>query len=185
MFSIPSGETAHSWRHDENQTIYDHIFFLNLFNMLTAISPHHWHIGWLPLAARRAHDVTCSPPGSSPFLGKLQPMPGEHTAFLTQWKPGHPCLGFRPPFCSKHAQWGACQDSNLTSASCWTRPVVSRAALRVALSRTCTKFCPETPCHPGKHSIAEKPDVVLVVEGCIQYHQFTSPTIVNGIPYHD
>ena len=40
------------------------------------------------------------------------------------------------------------------------------------------------PC-PGKHTIVKKPDVALAVEGSIQPHQFTPPTMVDGTPYHD
>ena len=32
---------------------------------------------------------------------------------------------------------------------------------------------------------AEKPDVMLAIEGSIQHHPFTPPTMVNGTPYHD
>ena len=57
-----------------------------------------------------------SPPVSSPFLGELQPTPGgQHAVILAEWKVGYPCLGSKPPFGSKHAQWGSCQDSELVS----------------------------------------------------------------------
>ena len=38
---------------------------------------------------------------------------------------------------------------------------------------------------PGNHIIAENSGVALAVEGSIQHHQFTSPTLVDGTPYHD
>ena len=38
---------------------------------------------------------------------------------------------------------------------------------------------------PGKHTIVKKPDVALAVEGSIQPHQFTPPTMVDGTPYHN
>ena len=39
--------------------------------------------------------------------------------------------------------------------------------------------------HPRKYAIVEKPNVALVVEGSIQHHQFTPPTMVDGTPYFD
>ena len=40
-------------------------------------------------------------------------------------------------------------------------------------------------CRPRKHTIGEKPNVALTVEGSMQRYRFTPPTMVDGIPNYD
>ena len=66
----------------------------------------------------RAHDVTCYPPGFSPFLGELQPTPRGQYAAMQFWHSGRrdlTCFGSRPPFGPKHTQWDSCLESELAS----------------------------------------------------------------------
>ena len=115
--------------------------------------------------------------GLYPSWTNCIPMPGgQHAAILAQWKWGHPCLGSRPPFGSKLAQWGVCLDSVLATSCCNREAVMSRAVWTVALSWTYPKS------HRPGEAIVEMPDVSLAVEGVIQHHQFTSPIVVNATP---
>ena len=118
-----------------------------------------------------AHNVVCSPSGSSDFVGALKPTPGgEHvTIFWQSGKRGggQTCHESRPPFGSKHAQWGSCLDSELTSLRpsypvCSRKAVVTWVLLLVGwgvvyclyMHKVSSKYSRR----PGKHTIVEKLD---------------------------
>ena len=93
--------------------------------------------------------VVCSPTGTLPFLGKLQPTcGGHHAANLAQWKVGLSMSRIQNPI--------------------W--PQTCLRGFRSGLGAVHRR---------GKHTNAEKPDVPLVVEGSIQHHQFTPLTMAT------
>ena len=139
--------------------------------------------------AEHVHDMACSPPQSSAFLDKLQPThEGQHAAILAQWQWGHPCLRSRPQLCPKHAQWESCLNSagqSMTSTSCCAKSRYVKSSIRRGIVLGIHKDLSKNAHRPGKHTITEKSDVVLAVEGSIQHQQFTPLTMENGIPNHD
>ena len=169
------------------------IISMNLWNMPTTMSPHHYYLVCLLWwREQQTQVVACCPLGSSPFLGNLQFTPGEeHVSILAQWKEGHPCLGFRLHLVL-----------NMLNGVCVWAPTWPVHELHILLCRKCIRVtccvvggivveihAPKVPSkhthHLRKHTIAEKPNVALAVEGSIQHHQFTPLTMVNGTPYHD
>ena len=116
---LHSGETVHFNNSvmKENQIAYDVILSRITESCLEPC--HHTSDTLCDPRWRReehAHDIVCSPQGSSPFLGEQLPTPrGQHALILVQWKRDHTCLGSKPSFLSKHLQLGPCLDSQMTS----------------------------------------------------------------------
>ena len=102
---------------------------------------------------------------------------------------GDPCLGFRSIFGPKHAQFGSFLGCGLVSP--WpAHPVVPGKSSPVTcclghgiVADICKVSFKHAHC-PEKHTIAEKPEVVLAVEWSIVHHQLTPPNMVDGMSYH-
>ena len=120
------------------------------------------------------HDVACSPPRSSLFLGELDPtLGGQHATILVVWKGvihvSYPDPHLIPNMLNEvHVFIYEFQSvQSMTSMACCARKaVVLRAVWDKALSTNVRR--------PGKQTISDKRDVTFVVESSLV------PTMVDG-----
>ena len=121
------------------------------------------------------YDETCSRPGSTPFLGELQPTPGgQHCLVLLWWKGGHPYLGSRLTVDPKHAQLGLCLDSELCHMLCGAGHCLGRSQSYV-----------QTPPSPMATFDSSGSGLLLPVHGSLHHDRLTPPPMVDCTPYHD
>ena len=126
----------------------------------------------------------------STFFGELHPTPrAQHAAIMVQWKRGHPWLGSRPPFGSKHAQLVSSLDSELGSP--WSpHPVVpGKVAISHAIYGLALLWA-YTECHPKRSSFREayyrgEAQCSICGRGFHLALPVHSLTLVNGTIYHD
>ena len=155
------------------------IYVMDLLNMLTKICYHTTNNLCDPLWwwEEHSHDLACSAPGSSPFLGELYATSGgQHTCNsgtlerevilvsnldihlvanmikgIHVWSPSWPVHDLHILLCQKNSHVTCCVGRDIV---------------------------PKCPSPPKRHPIEVMPGVDLVVKGSTQYHQLTPPNIV-------
>ena len=83
---------------------------------------------------------------------------------------GHPCLGPIPPFCPKHTQWGFMPGLRAGHILLCRKSSRATCCVRRDIVLDIHKVSFKNVRGPGKHTIAEMPDVALVVGASIQHH---------------
>ena len=112
-----------------------------------------------------AHEVVCFHQGSHPSWVTCRPSLGDSTPqFWHSGRGSHPCLGSRPSFGPKHAQWGSCLVSEM--ASPWLHILLCQKSCRITrcvgrgIVLDIHKASSQNARRPRTHT-TEKPDVTL------------------------